>query len=111
MTTRTRLLLSAAFLLPQAALAQATIELGEAVVTSTLIPVEVNRTGASVEVIEGEDIAGGSQSVQETLTRMPGVSVVAKDGVLTIGPATAAEPDREQPESRRLVEGGEPGGV
>lgn len=81
MTTRTRLLLSAAFLLPQAAPAQATIELGEAVVTSTLIPVEVNRTGASVEVIEGEDIAGGSQSVQETLTRMPGVSVVANGGL------------------------------
>ncbi len=81
MKTKSKLFLTAAFLLPQAAFAQSAIELDEALVTSGLIPVEVNRTGASVEVIGAEDLAGGSQSVQEALTRLPGVSVVANGGL------------------------------
>ena len=48
MKTRSRLLLTAALVLPQTAFAQGVIELDEALVTSGLIPVAVNETGASV---------------------------------------------------------------
>lgn len=81
MNIRTRLLLTAALAVPQAVHAQGAIELDEALVTSGLIQVDVNRTGASVEVIEATDLEGGTQSVQETLTRLPGVSVVANGGL------------------------------
>ncbi len=75
------LLTSAAVMLPFGASAQGAFELEEAVVFSGLLPVEVNRTGASVEVIDDTDLEGASQSVQEALTRLPGVSVVANGGL------------------------------
>lgn len=81
MKWKTCLWATAALAVPQALFAQAAIELDEALVTSGLIPVDVNRTGATVEVIEAEDLEGASQSLQETLTRLPGVTVVANGGL------------------------------
>ena len=81
MGVKSFLLLTAAAIVPQAALSQDVIELDEAFVFSGLLPVEVNRTGATVEVLEEDDLEGQGQSVQEALTRLPGVSVVANGGL------------------------------
>ncbi len=81
MGVKSILLLTVAVIVPQAALSQDVFELDEAFVFSGLLPVEVNRTGASVEVVDGADLEGAGQSVQEALTRLPGVSVVANGGL------------------------------
>ena len=75
MNIRSRLLLTAALVLPQTAFAQGVIELDEALVTSGLIPVAVNETGASVEIIDSGEIADGAATLDDTLERLPGVSV------------------------------------
>ncbi|MGI9395742.1 MAG: TonB-dependent receptor plug domain-containing protein [Boseongicola sp.] len=80
MSLRTCLWLTAAAL-PHSVAAQGAFELDEAFVFSGLLPVEVNRTGASVEVITEEDLSGAGQRVQETITRLPGISVVANGGL------------------------------
>ena len=66
---------------PQSVAAQGAFELDEAFVFSSFLPVEVNRTGASVEVITENDLNGADQRVQETITRLPGISVVANGGL------------------------------
>ena len=81
MGLKTHLLISAALVVPQAVFAQGVIELDEAIVTSGLIPVEVNRTGASVEVLNEDEIRDAGQSIQNALARRPGVSVVANGGL------------------------------
>lgn len=81
MGLKTILFLTAAVIVPQAAWSQDVIELDEAFVFSGLLPVEVSRTGATVEVLEGAELDGQGQSVQEALTRLPGVSVVANGGL------------------------------
>jgi len=81
MGVKSILLLTAAVIIPQSAWSQDVIELDEAFVFSGLLPVEVSRTGATVEVLEGAELDGQGQSVQETLTRLPGVSVVANGGL------------------------------
>ena len=75
MKIRSRLLLTAALVLPQTVFAQGVIELDEALVTSGLIPVAVNETGASVEILDAGDIADGAATLDDTLKRLPGVSV------------------------------------
>lgn len=75
MKTRSGLLLTVALVLPQTALAQGVIELDEALVTSGLIPVAVNETGATVEIVDADDIAAGAATLDDTLERLPGVSV------------------------------------
>lgn len=75
MKIRTRLLLSAALMLPHVALAQGVIELDEALVTLGLIPVAVNETGAAVEVVDAEALTEGAVTLDDTLERLPGVSV------------------------------------
>ncbi|MGI9391851.1 MAG: TonB-dependent receptor plug domain-containing protein [Boseongicola sp.] len=80
MSLRTCLWLTAA-VLPHSVAAQGAFELDEAFVFSGLLPVEVNRTGASVEVITDDDLSGANQGVQETITRLPGISVVANGGL------------------------------
>lgn len=75
MKTRSRLLLTVALVLPHAALAQGVIELDEALVTSGLIPVAVNETGASVDILDAATIAEGAATLDDTLERLPGVSV------------------------------------
>ena len=75
MKLKTGLLLSAALALPQAVLAQGVIELDEALVTSGLIPVAVNEAGATVDIVEADDIEEGAATLDDTLERLPGVSV------------------------------------
>ncbi len=67
--------------LPTTGMAQGAFELDEAFVFSSFLPVEVNRTGASVEVITQDDLTRADQRVQETITRLPGISVVANGGL------------------------------
>ena len=69
--------LAATALTPVATLAQGTIELDEAIVFSGIIPVDVNRTGTTVEVIDEETIETGPQNLEATLDRIPGVSVTS----------------------------------
>lgn len=75
MKTRSGLLLTAALVLPQTTFAQGVIELDEALVTSGLIPVAVNETGASVEIVDADDLAEGAATLDDTLERLPGVTV------------------------------------
>ena len=75
MKTKTHLLLSVALVLPQIAFAQGAIELDEALVTSGLIPVAVNETGATVEILEADEIEDGAATLDDTLERLPGVTV------------------------------------
>ena len=77
MSMRSILLLSAAIVVPQAAVAQDVFELDEAFVFSGLLPVEVNRTGSTVEVVEDEDLEGSEPGLENTLDRLPGVSVTS----------------------------------
>ena len=80
MGLRVGLVLTAA-VLPHGTFAQGAFELDEAFVFSGLLPVDVNRTGASVEVVTEDDLSGAAQSVQEVITRLPGISVVANGGL------------------------------
>lgn len=68
---------------PGIAVAQGAFELDEAVVFSNLIPVEINRTGSTVEVIDAEEIETGPQNLEQTLDRVPGVSVSSSGGLGT----------------------------
>ena len=77
------LLLTAATIVPQAALSQDVIELDEAFVFSGLVPVEVNRTGATVEIIDADDLAASEVGFENTLDRLPGVSVTSNGGLGT----------------------------
>ncbi len=81
MGVKSSLLVTVAAIVPQVVLSQDVIELDEAFVFSGLVPVEVNRTGSTVEVLDAADLEDHGQSVQEALTRLPGVSVVANGGL------------------------------
>ena len=58
-------------------------DLGEIVLSATLTPLAFDRTGASVTVIEGGELADGSVALSETLDRTPGVSVTQNGGLGT----------------------------
>ena len=59
------------------AIAQEVFDLGEIVITATANPIERNRAGASIDVLETSDIdASQTSRLSETLDRLPGVSVV-----------------------------------
>ncbi len=79
-------LAGAVALLPGNALAQSAIELDEAVVYSGLIPVDINRTGATIEVLETEDLETGAQSIEDALDALPGISTSSNG---TLGTVTA----------------------
>ncbi len=83
MQLKTCLLLSAAAILPGSAMAQGVIELDEAFVFSGLLPVEVNRTGTTVEIVEGEELAFVGQGVENALNRLPGISLSSNGGLGT----------------------------
>ena len=83
MGAKSFLLLTAAVIVPQAALSQDLFELDEAFVFSGLLPVEVNRTGSTVEIVDGEDLAAAEVGVENTLDRLPGVSVTSNGGLGT----------------------------
>ena len=74
---------TAVAVLPGAGWAQGAIELEEAFVFSGLLPVEVNRTGTSVEVLDGDEIETGGVGVAQTLNRVPGVAVASNGGLGT----------------------------
>ncbi len=82
---RFHLLATAAVLpfLPTASLAQETFDLGEVVLSGSLSPVAEDRTGATVEVLEGDDLATGDTSVLRQLDRLPGISFSANGGLGT----------------------------
>ena len=64
-----------------AATAQQTYDLGTIVLSSSLTPVELGRTGATVEVLEGEDVGATDTSVINRLDRLPGVNSTANGGL------------------------------
>ncbi|MFX0544575.1 TonB-dependent receptor plug domain-containing protein [Roseovarius sp. S1116L3] len=67
--------------LATAAQAQQTYDLGTLVLSSSLTPVELGRTGATVEVVEGVEAGGNDSSVIDRLTRLPGVSSTSNGGL------------------------------
>ena len=79
---RSHLLASAALLpfLPATAFAQEAYDLGAVVLSGSLIPVAEDQTGATVEVLDGEEIAVSDGSVLQRLDRLPGVSSSANGG-------------------------------
>ncbi|MEX3316667.1 TonB-dependent receptor plug domain-containing protein [Sulfitobacter sp. PS-8MA] len=80
---RFHLLATAAVLpfLPTASSAQDAFDLGEVVLSGSLSPVAEDRTGATVEVLEGDDLAGRDTSVIQRLDRLPGISSTANGGL------------------------------
>ncbi|MGC9419087.1 MAG: TonB-dependent receptor plug domain-containing protein [Rhodovulum sp.] len=68
-------------LAPLAAPAQESFVLDEIVASATLVPLEVNRTGATVETLNADEIAAGGRSVGQTLSLLPGVSISANGGL------------------------------
>lgn len=80
---RSHLLASAALLpfLPATAFAQEAFDLGEVVLSGSLIPVAEDRSGATVEVLDGEEITISDGSVLQRLDRLPGVSSSANGGL------------------------------
>jgi vitamin B12 transporter len=83
--TRTHLLTGVALLALSTApaLAQEDFVLGTIVVSPSLSPVDVANTGATVEVIEGEDLTDADTSLIQTLSRAPGVTFSANGGLGT----------------------------
>ncbi len=77
------LLASVAFtaLLAAPGLAQEAFDLDEIVVSPSLAPIDPARTGATVEVVEGDDLQNADTSLIQTLSREPGVSFSANGGV------------------------------
>lgn len=57
------------------------IQLDEITVTANLVPTEIQRSGASVSVIDRDEIeASGATQVSDLLTRLPGVQVTNRGG-------------------------------
>lgn len=65
------------------AFAQEVFDLGEIVVSGSLSPVTEGQTGATVEIIDGRDLAGNDSAVIQRLNRLPGVSSTANGGLGT----------------------------
>ncbi|WP_255011256.1 TonB-dependent siderophore receptor [Roseovarius sp. M141] len=68
-------------LIAAAAAAQQTYDLGTIVLSSSLTPVELGRTGATVEVLEGDQVGKNDISVINRLDRLPGVSSTSDGGL------------------------------
>jgi len=68
------------FLLASAS-AQEVFDLGEIIISGSLSPVSKGKTGATVEVLETEDIAASDTSLVDRLDRLPGVSSSSNGGV------------------------------
>ncbi|MGR3515140.1 MAG: TonB-dependent receptor plug domain-containing protein [Paracoccaceae bacterium] len=65
--------------------AQDAFDLGEIVLSGSLSPVEQGRTGATVEVVDGADIAERDGRVLDTLIRLPGVNSTSNGGLGALG--------------------------
>ncbi len=68
-------------LIANPAAAQQTYDLGTIVLSSSLTPVELGRTGATVEVLEGDDVGTNDNSVVDRLERLPGVNSTSNGGI------------------------------
>jgi len=66
---------------PFPALAQQVFDLDEITVSANRVPTEIQRSGASVDVLDRADIeASGATQVSDLLARLPGVSMVRSGG-------------------------------
>lgn len=65
------------------AAAQQTFDLGTIVLSSSLSPVELGRTGANVEVLEGDEVGAPAASVLTRLERLPGINSTTNGGLGT----------------------------
>lgn len=63
------------------AFAQEAFDLGTIALSSSLVPVELGRTGATVEVLEGEDTGSNDTTVLKRLNRLPGVNSTSNGGL------------------------------
>jgi len=70
-------------LLLTSAAAQDAFELGEIIVSGSLSPVSAGQTGATVEVLDAEDLSNADTSVIQSLDRLPGVNSTANGGLGT----------------------------
>ncbi len=61
--------------------AQQTYDLGTIVLSSSLTPVELGRTGATIEVLEGDQVGKNGPSVMDRLDRLPGVNSTSNGGI------------------------------
>ena len=61
--------------------AQDAFELDQIVVSGSLTPIASSRTGASVEVLSGDDVGKNDSSVINRLTRLPGVNSTSNGGL------------------------------
>lgn len=77
----TSTILTASGLTAAPGVAQQTYDLGTIVLSSSLSPVELGRTGATVEVLEGEEAGANDTAVIDRLDRLPGVSSTANGGM------------------------------
>ncbi|NJN06409.1 MAG: TonB-dependent receptor plug domain-containing protein, partial [Rhodobacteraceae bacterium] len=65
-----------------AATAQETFDLGEITVFSNQAPTAVSRTGATVEILDAEDLQrAGGNTLTDALDTLPGVSVSSNGGL------------------------------
>ena len=65
------------------AFAQEIFDLGEIVVSGSLSPVTEGQTGATVEILDSEELSGKDISVIQRLDRLPGVNSTANGGLGT----------------------------
>ena len=65
------------------AVAQQTFDLGTIALSSSLSPVELGRTGTTVEVLESDQIGTQDSAIVDRLNRLPGVSSSSSGGVGT----------------------------
>ncbi len=68
-------------LLPHTGIAQDLIELDEIVVSATIEPQPINRTGAIVDIVNEEELVNAPLSIANALDRVVGTSVSANGGV------------------------------
>lgn len=87
MRRRTSILMTTtALLAATAAQAQETVyDLGTLVLSGSLSPVELGRTGSSIEIVEGDEIALRDSRPIDALSRLPGVGVVSNGGLGALG--------------------------
>ncbi|MCE8470914.1 TonB-dependent receptor plug domain-containing protein, partial [Rhodovulum sulfidophilum] len=55
--------------------------LDEITASASLTPVATNRTGATVETLDRDQIAAGGQNLGETLATLPGVTIAQNGGL------------------------------
>ncbi len=79
----TRSLLCSVALLPSAALAQDSFSLSPIFVFGGLLPTTLESTGATIDLIEAEEIRQTGPGVADALERLPGVSLTSNGGLGT----------------------------